>query len=157
MEFPDGPLSAFFFGTRSRSPTDRPEHYRHANTARSLERVWLASDDAAIVAMLGRLGARLRPGRACLPRCGQVEMATLAAGEIVLLDRRRQRVPGRPIVGVTIGVTSLAATRRALRAGGVTAVASGRSLFVPPTAANGLWIEFREAGAQAASSAASSP
>jgi hypothetical protein len=35
-----------FFGRRQRSPTDRPEHFAHANTASGLVGVWLAEDPA---------------------------------------------------------------------------------------------------------------
>src|SRR5262245_44626014 len=34
-----------FLAGRNKSPTDLPEHFAHANTARSFVRVWLADDD----------------------------------------------------------------------------------------------------------------
>src|SRR5262245_30864971 len=44
--FPDGDrLRHVFFWHRNSSPTDRPEHFAHANTAESLVAVWLAGDD----------------------------------------------------------------------------------------------------------------
>lgn len=40
-------LRSNFFGGRNKSPTDRPEHFDHRNSAYSLTRAWLAADDVA--------------------------------------------------------------------------------------------------------------
>ena len=68
-------------------------------------------------------------------------------GEILLLPASRQLAAGRPIVGATLRVRSLDAARRALARGGVATretPAAARSVFVPPEAAHGLWLELRE-------------
>lgn len=159
--FDRAPLADLFFGTRSRSPTDRPEHYRHANGARGIERVWLAPTDRATVErMTGALGARFATRRQCLPRCGLGREAQLENGALLLLPPSAQIVPGHMIVGVTVTVRDVAVTRAALAAGGIRPGVSGvverpGSLFVPPALANGLWLEFR--APQAAASSASSP
>src|SRR4029453_15768589 len=47
-----------FFGPRNHSPTDRPLHFDHANTAESLLAVWLAGGDlSAERRVLSALGA----------------------------------------------------------------------------------------------------
>lgn len=148
--FPKGPLDIFFFGTRDRSPTDRPDHYRHANGARSLDRVWLApTDPRAVMRMMAALGAHFRPARRCLPRCTMAQVAQLPGGEVVVLGAHAQRAPGRAIIGASIRVDSLARTRRALASGGIAirqggAIATADAIFVPPALANGLWLQFHE-------------
>jgi len=81
-----------FFARLNHSPTDRPEHFAHPNTART-----------------------------------------------------RAIVPGRPIVGVTVGVADPSAARRVIERGGVATRAGigGRpNVFVAPEAAHGLWLEL---------------
>lgn len=51
-------LHYLFFGPRNASPTDRPEHFAHSNTATSLISVWLAGEDLQHErALFARLGA----------------------------------------------------------------------------------------------------
>jgi hypothetical protein len=151
VSFGPGPLSAFFFGTRDRSPTDRPEHYVHANGALSLTRVWLAPDDQRpLRGMLERLGLRPRKARLCLPRCLTAAVAKLPAGTIVLLPASTQGYAGRSIVGATITVRDLDGVRNALQTSAIDPATAGveergGSLFIPPALANGLWLEFRPA------------
>lgn len=148
VDFPAGPLSPFFFGTRERSPTDRPEYFAHANGATGLTRLWLApADPRPLRAMAERLGARFLPRRVCLPVCVDAQIARLRQGEIVLLPAREQTVAGREVVGVTIRVASLAKTRAVLTASGTGpgregVSERGQSIFVPPPLANGLRLEF---------------
>ena len=52
------PLEYIFFGPRNASPTDRPEHFAHANTGESFVEVWLAADDLSPERqLLEKLGA----------------------------------------------------------------------------------------------------
>lgn len=143
------PLATYFFGMSGPSPTDRPEHFVHANSARSLESVWIAPDDAdAVEAMLGRLGARFETARACLERCGEARIATLGDQRLVIVETERQRVPGRPIIGATIRVASLDRARQAMAAGGLSEAditVDDDRILVSPAVANGLWLEFHEA------------
>jgi hypothetical protein len=135
-----------FFGGRNRSPTDRPEHFAHANTARSLAAVWLAGDLAAERRMLAAAGVALAERDVDVPDRLRVTVATLTEGQVLLLPPSRSMIPGRPIVGVSVRVDDVAAARRALAAGGVTTHGggNGRTVFVPPEAAHGLWFELRE-------------
>ena len=56
-------------------------------------------------------------------------------------------IPSRPIVGVTVRVKSVAAAaRRVLAENGVPTrgAGDGPTVFVPPEAGHGLWLEMRE-------------
>jgi hypothetical protein len=59
LDLPDTDVLRYiFFGPRNSSPTDRPEHFVHPNTAESLIAVWLAGDDLSQErAALKELGA----------------------------------------------------------------------------------------------------
>jgi hypothetical protein len=139
-----------FFGALNHSPTDRPEHFAHANGADALVGVWLASDDLGRERrLLQSLGATFAERAAPLPRAGTATIATLPDGdEVVLLPAGHQLVSGRPIVGATLRVKSLAVARRILAGipGLELAAAPARdagSVFIPPSAAHGMWLELR--------------
>ncbi len=142
--FETGPLRAFFFGTRAPSPTDRPEHFRHANGARGIDRVWLApTDPRPVRTMIELLGGRFHARRVCLATCTTAPVAILPKGEIVLLPAHFQQLAGRPILGVSIGVDDLAKARRLIRAiSSAAPLERGGGIFVPPARTNGMWIEF---------------
>jgi hypothetical protein len=124
---PDKRVPYIFFGPRQASPTDRPEHFAHANTADSLVSVWLAGDDlAAERALLQALGARMRDSVIDVPEPTRATIAEFDDGRVVLLPGRFRRVAGRPIVGVTVRVRDAA-----------------RARLVPPEAAHGLWLDLR--------------
>jgi len=137
-----------FFGPRNRSPTDRPEHFAHANTAESLVSVWLAGADLARERrLLAAVGATFVEREVSVPDVVKATVARLPDGEILLLPASRRLAEGRPIVGATVRVRSLDAARRALARGDVAAretPAAPLSVFVPPEAAHGLWLELRE-------------
>lgn len=136
-----------FFGPRTASPTDRPEHFAHPNTARALIAVWLAGDLDGEKAFLRAAGATLAERTVHVPDGVEATVARLPEGEVLLLPPSRALVAGRPIVGVTLRVTSLAAARTVLSRAGVATrgrIGSESSVFVPPEAAHGLWLELRE-------------
>ena len=141
--------SYVFLSGRQRSPTDRPEHFAHANGADSFIGVWLAGDDlAAERRLLESARARFATQRVNVPDSVTADVARLQEGEVVLLPGEHQRVAGRRIVGATVRVKSLAQTQRALASGGVRwrSVPDAASVFVAPEDANGLWLEFRGRG-----------
>ncbi|KAA0253502.1 MAG: VOC family protein [Acidobacteria bacterium] len=151
LVFPDGsPLRYLFFGGRNASPTDRPEHLRHANGAESLEGVWLAGDDLSRErALLAGLGVSIVEEEVHVPRRTRALVARLPEGEVVLLPGERQVAPGRRIAGLTVRTRSLDAALGALsRAGGpapaVVRTERGTSVFLPPGLAHGTWLELRE-------------
>jgi catechol 2,3-dioxygenase-like lactoylglutathione lyase family enzyme len=148
---PEGPPPAdapgyVFFGRRNDSPTDRPEHFAHPNTARSLVSVWLAGELAAERRLLAAGGATFVDREVRVPDAARATLARLPEGEVLLLPPSRSMIPGRPIVGVTVRVDDSAAARRVLTGNGVPTRGAGRgpSVFVPPEAAHGLWLELRE-------------
>jgi hypothetical protein len=140
-------LSYLFFGARNASPTDRPEHFAHANSAASLVSVWLAADDLREErALFTRLGATISTADVDVPDRTTAEVATFREGDIRLLPASHQRVKGRKIVGVTVRVGSIEKVRGALRLSGIPTAsnaAPSTSLFVAPDRAQGLWLEFR--------------
>ena len=147
VDITDGqPLDYIFFGGRNKAPTDRPEHFAHANGAESLIGVWLAGDDLSPErTMLAALGAKLARRQIHAPDPVGADIAQLQESEVVFLPGARQLVPGRRIVGVTIRVASLANARKILHAVAATAPSSRSSIFLPPSIAHGLWLELREA------------
>ncbi|MBB6250429.1 VOC family protein [Nitrospirillum iridis] len=141
------PLHFLFFWHRNQSPTDRPEHFAHANGGQSLIGVWLASDDASLPALLSGLGGVRDVGLACTPDCMMRRQWRFQEGTITLLPADRQRLPGRPVVGAVIRVASLeqalAAVKAVIPAPTVVHAAEGDSILIPPDTTAGLWLELR--------------
>jgi catechol 2,3-dioxygenase-like lactoylglutathione lyase family enzyme len=143
----DPSLGYLFFGGRNASPTDRPEHFAHANTAAALVSVWLADDDLRQERQLfTRLGARMAQRDVYVPDRTPADVARFREGDVVFLPRSRQLVKGRRIVGVTLRVKDLGSARATLQSQGIPVSAGGdasNSVFVAPDRAHGLWLEFR--------------
>ncbi len=102
---PTAPRRLFFAG-RQRSPTDRPEHFDHANSAFSLVGVWMAGADAeqSLLQLLGGVPTKE-------PRCGPLGSGAVLAmpeGELVFLPKSARTISERSIVGVTVSVRSIA-------------------------------------------------
>jgi Glyoxalase-like domain len=127
------------------SPTDRPEHFAHANTALSLAGVWLAGAEA-VQQLLSTLGAVSAEPPPCGPFGSGSTAFALPEGEIVCLPATAQLAQGRPIVAATVKVRSLEATRGVLqdhRIGYRQFPGCPRdSLWVAPDDAHGLWLEL---------------
>jgi hypothetical protein len=143
-------LDYLFLGPRNRSPTDRPEHFAHANGASSLAAVWLAGDDLAAERRLFEiLGAKIVSADCLVPERVRVPVARFAQGDVVFLPGARQLVAGRPVVGVTVRVRSLATAVAILARAAAPIPAKmvgpqGTSVFLPPAVTHGLWLELRE-------------
>lgn len=143
-------LRYIFFGQRNHSPTDRPEHFRHANGAEALIGVWIAGDPLeAERALLAGLGFAAREAKVHAPRAVAAEVAELAQGNVVFLPRSHQRVPERRIVGATIRVASIERAQRTLAGGAskptpILRTEHAASIFVSPEIAHGIWLEFRQ-------------
>ena len=147
INFPPGhPMQYVFFVRGSPSPTDRPEHFAHPNTAAGLYAVWLRQPDPSReVRMLERLGAAACPSALRLPIGPVRREIRLARGVLYLVP-----TPGTPsrraIAGVTLRVADVDSARRALRLPPGT-VREGRDargpwLRIPPEHANGVWMEL---------------
>jgi catechol 2,3-dioxygenase-like lactoylglutathione lyase family enzyme len=133
-----------FFGGRNASPTDRPQHFAHANTAETLAAVWLAADDfVREKALLSRYGARTEPVRRKVNGLDAEVVRLADGGAIYLLPARARLKPDRPIVGVTFRLKDVAAAAGALReAGVVVSTSDTESLLLAPAQTGGLWIEL---------------
>jgi len=143
-------LRYIFFGQRNSSPTDRPEHFDHANGAIALVGVWISSDElTAERDMLAMLGARITKEEVCIPESLTVSVARLQQAEVVFLPGVHQVVRGRRIVGATLQTQNLDTLMKVLARGGWNVLPPvitkyGRSIFLPPSITHGIWLEFRE-------------
>jgi hypothetical protein len=142
-------LDYLFFGPRNASPTDRPEHFAHENTASSLISVWLAGEEFSHERTLfTRLGASIVKREVNAPGRVQGEVAQFPEGEVLLLPASHQRVKGRRIVGATLRVRRLSKVRQILEAQRtpvtVSDVSSPASVFVAAEHTHGIWLEFRQ-------------
>jgi Glyoxalase-like domain len=141
-------LKRVFFARRQHSPTDRPEHFAHPNTAFTLSGVWLAGAEAErdLVRMLG--GVRL-PGAACSHFGPAIEVQSLPEAMLVFLPATVQLASGRTIVGLTLSVRDLQTARRLLDKNGIQYVSNAHcpqpSVWIAPAAAHGVWLELRQA------------
>ncbi len=148
LGFPDAhPLRYVFFWHRNHSPTDRPEHFAHSNTADSVVALWLAADDADPEArLLSGFGAgRSEPAEPPVPG-GPARVHSLADVRVVRFPAAAAR-PGRRVIGLTLHVRSVSTARGVLERAGVPfearRSAPGRmSLYLSPESAHGLWLEL---------------
>jgi catechol 2,3-dioxygenase-like lactoylglutathione lyase family enzyme len=147
ITFPIGHrLRAIFFGGRNKSPTDRPEHFAHRNSAYSLTRAWMAMDDAALeLKLFAAVGGAMSDEQVQVPEPTPMRTIMFGADRILLLPGSRQRLPGRPVVGASVVVKDLSAVRRALQTSGLKPVAGTRgTILLSPELTFGIWLEFRE-------------
>jgi catechol 2,3-dioxygenase-like lactoylglutathione lyase family enzyme len=146
ITFPIGHrLRPIFFGGRNKSPTDRPEHFAHRNSAYSLTRAWLAVADAAPeLQLFAAVGGSVSEEEAQVPESMRTRTVTFGADRILLLPGSRQRLPGRPVVGASVVVKDLSDVRRELRASGLKPPGTSGTILLPPEQTHGIWLEFRE-------------
>ena len=136
------PLHPLFFGLRNKSPTDRPEHFAHANGAVRLSALWV-SDIAGARDLLAKLDVPLRPLRPCGPLQGDATAAQLPEGNLTFVPP--QSGTGN-VVAAQVEVRSLSALKQVLRKSGVAFKAYDscrpQSVWVSPQAAHGIWLQF---------------
>lgn len=146
ITFPEAhPLRGLFFWGRNRSPTDRPEHFAHPNTAQTVIGLWLAGDLAPERNLLALFGGSARPAKVRVPDPVAAEAIDIDDAQVYLLPVSHQVTQGRKIVGVTVRVQSLASARAVLKISLPDgAVVTDQSLFLPPSLTHGIWIELRE-------------
>lgn len=119
FSFKDPALAYLFIVDDNRSPSDRPEHFVHANGAHATREVRLATDQLAPLRQLfTALGASIRT----TPTATIFELGT---GRVVVRPARHQLLAGRPILGVVMAASG-ASTER-----------------IAPPDAHGLAIELR--------------
>jgi hypothetical protein len=143
-------LSYIALGRRNHSPTDRPEHFAHANTADSLIAVWLAGADlSAERRLLETAGATLVSQEVLAPEPSQAMVARVPGGDVLLFEGMPQLHLGRKIIGVTVRVRSIATAQRVLseklrQTFSAVRNQNGLSVFVSPQLTHGVWLEFRQ-------------
>lgn len=124
LQLTDPRLDWVFFAADNRSPTDRPEHFAHANGAFATREVWVALDDAApLERLLSALGAQPHEERRSAPFEVQARVFELAdGGRVVIVPGPHRLVAGHPLIAVVM------ATR------------TGPARWLPPGQAHGLWL-----------------
>lgn len=131
------------------SPTDRPEHFQHASTACTMRAVWIAGGDRVRMrAFFAGIGARIGSKNVLVPDPMRAEVAQLGDGEVIFLPGAAQIVPGRLIVGVSMGVRDLAAAAGVLVRSGIPHVERSHlthpAVFVAPRDTHNMWLELRQ-------------
>jgi len=147
---PEHGCHSLFFGSRNFSPTDKPEHFAHKNTAFALIKVWLAPDEAMEYRnLLQALGINMKQQQVDFSSSQTVaQVARLKEGEIILLSRSFQVVPGHVVVGATVQVKNIQTTKAVLNQSGfetpdiIKGKGGSQSLFLPAHITHGLWLEF---------------
>ncbi|NNE35081.1 MAG: hypothetical protein HKN13_07595 [Rhodothermales bacterium] len=158
ITFPaDHPQRYLFFGPRQKSPTDRSEHFNHSNGAQTVMGVWLAPAMTASLRKIGRaIGVDLSVPGVSPHGVGESRTERLEEGFVRIFSADKQRIPGRPILGVTVRVDNIWNTLRVLQRviGSVPTVKvapAGRSLTLKPEQAHGIWLQFLEVNSSATS------
>ena len=139
----DPALSFLFFGGDNRSPTDRPEHFAHANSAVAMSGVWIALDAEASRRMSTlMLALAAKRSRAVLPLGDgvQADVFAVSNGRIALLPQERRVHPHRAIVGVEFRVRDPARVPRCGRAADASEPA--QVCLFAPSETHGLWMRF---------------
>jgi hypothetical protein len=146
----DRSLDYLFFGGDNRSPTDKPEHFAHANTTETLIGVWIADvENGALRKLLDALGAKYQTGTVMLPAKTSATLAELDGATITILPRSTRLISDRPIIGAVLKTRSLEAVERVLKKAGLAPAIRRiegpgyKSIVLPPEQAHGLWLEFR--------------
>lgn len=147
----DPALDYLFFSGDNRSPTDKPEHFAHANTTETLIGVWIAdAENVALRKLLDAVGATYTSGPVLMPAKTMATVAQLDGGTITLLPRSTRLITDRPVVGAVLRTRSLASVEKTLKSAGLAPAirrSEGpvfKSIVLPPEQAFGLWLEFRQ-------------
>jgi catechol 2,3-dioxygenase-like lactoylglutathione lyase family enzyme len=148
----DPSLRYIFFVRDNRSPTDELANFAHPNGATAMTRVWIAdSDSSRLQRLLEAVGGVAYEKIVHVPNRATAKVVTVDNGEIILLPPSHRLVGDRPVVGVSFRVDSVQTIARRLGAIGVPMISrsmlsESRAIFIPPSAAHGIWLEFREGG-----------
>lgn len=143
IEFASGsPLHPLFFGTRQKAPTDRPEHFAHANGALRLSGLWVRDLDGE-KDLLSKLDVKLDTAKSCGPLQSPVMVAHLPEGDLHLA--RAQAATGN-VSAAQVEVRSLDVVKQMLTKQGIALkeypACDPASIWVPPSAAHGIWLQF---------------
>lgn len=138
---PTSPLHPLFLGKRNKAPTDRPEHFAHSNGAVRLSALWV-SDKAELRGLLKGLGVPLTPTGPCgVIGVAKGMRAALPEGNLYLVPSGATTV-----VAARVEVRRLDDLEAALKANRVPmkkdTACDEAAVWVPPSRAHGIWIEF---------------
>lgn len=149
-EFDDPLLDFSFLVGDNRAPTDRPEHFAHANSAIAMTGVWLALDTKRrdrFRHLMVSMGALETTAIMPAPIGKRASIFTIQNGRVVVLPALDQLYTGRPIIGVEFQVRDLAKTP-CHHQGGMNKPSAGSSAAprcaLSPKDAHGMWVEFHE-------------
>jgi len=141
LTFPSSSLlHPLFFGSRNKSPTDKPEYFAHANSAARLSALWVRGNQE-LRALLGGLGKPSTVDPPCTPFSAPGENSvTLPEGHVYLVPSVSANV-----VAARVEVRSLAILESVLRSNHV-AITKTRcdagAIWISPTTAHGIWLQF---------------
>jgi len=138
---PETALHPLFFGSRNRTPTDRPEHFAHPNSAVRLSAVWIR-DTPALHTLFRDLGISVQPVSLCNPILARKgSMALLAEGRVYLVPSASENV-----IAARVEVRSLETLKSVLSKNHVQMQPADPcepgAVWVSPPSAHGIWLEF---------------
>jgi hypothetical protein len=143
LTFPMGhPLHAIFFGVRAPAPTDRPEHFVHANTAQRLSGFWVR-DRPELRTLFRDLTVPLVDTPSCGPLGGRVTAAKLPEGDVYLVPWKERADE----LAARIDVQNIVTAETALRKGGFKPekyACDRSSIWLPPGVAHGIWLQLTQ-------------
>ncbi len=138
---PDTPLHPLFFGSRNKTPTDKPEHFAHQNSAVRLSALWVR-DTPALHTLFRDLGISVQPVALCNPILARKgSMALLPEGRVYLVPSASENV-----IAARVEVRSLKTLKSVLSKNHVPMQPADPcepgAVWVPPPSAHGIWLEF---------------
>lgn len=143
MTFPTGsPLHAVFVGKLEKVPTDRPEYFVHPNTATRLSGFWV-EDSRQLRDLFQILNVPLADAQSCGPFPVQITEAKLPAGSVYLVSE----AGNANVLAARVNVRSISIAESTLRHGGFKPQkfsCDKTSIWLPPTAAHGIWLQFTQ-------------
>jgi catechol 2,3-dioxygenase-like lactoylglutathione lyase family enzyme len=150
IELEDPGLDFLFIVEDNRSPTDRPEHFRHPDSAIALRGVWLALEEpsrASLEKLLLALGAAESKETVSIPVPTEATVFAIQNGRIVVVSASHALVLGRPIIGAEFRVRDIAVAESYLHsASEASGLSKGlsvqRQILVAPSQSHGLWLDF---------------
>ena len=136
------PLHALFLGQRNKTPTDKPEHFAHPNSATRLSGLWVRDSPELRQVLKG-----LRVPIARSSSCGVLGTASgmwrLPEGDLYLVPSDSANV-----LAARVEVRKLSTVEAVLKANGVPmkkdSSCAPEAVWVPPASGHGIWIEFAE-------------
>jgi len=134
------PVHPLFIGQRNKAANDKPEYFQHENTAVRLSALWVR-DTPELREELKALGVSLTPVGLCgFQGADQGIRAELPEGNLFLIPSQTT------VIAARIEVRRLDQTEKILKSNGISTKTGEscdkHSLWVPPTRAHGVWIEF---------------